>query len=97
MAQGLQCWDAHGRLVVDLGDYNIRYMGSASLNVAAGTNNWVVNFNGVRPDGWIIIVTTSDAMTEFYCIPQTNSFNVKYTPVNGSFARTINFELYTFI
>lgn len=31
MAQGLQCWDASGRLIVDIGDYNMRYMGSVNL------------------------------------------------------------------
>lgn len=96
MAQGLQCWDASGRLVVDLGDYNIRFMGTASLSITAGTTNvWTVNFTGVRPTGWLIIPVTNN-FSEFYCVPQTNSFSVRYTPTGGISARTLSFELYAF-
>ncbi|EFL9656579.1 hypothetical protein IGU62_001769 [Escherichia coli] len=96
MAQGLQCWDASGRLVVDLGDYNMRFMGTASLAIAAGTTNvWTVNFTGVRPTGWLII-PVSNSFSEFYCVPQTNSFSVRYTPTGGISARTLSFELYAF-
>ena len=96
MAQGLQCWDASGRLVVDLGDYNMRFMGAASLAIAAGTTNvWTVNFTGVRPTGWLIIPVTNN-FSEFYCVPQTNSFSVRYTPTGGISARTLSFELYAF-
>ncbi|MEG5874664.1 hypothetical protein [Enterobacter ludwigii] len=96
MAQGLQCWDASGRLVVDLGDYNMRFMGTASLAIAAGTTNvWTVNFTGVRPSGWLIIPVTND-FSQFYCVPQTNSFSVRYTPTGGIYAQTLSFELYAF-
>lgn len=96
MAQGLQCWDSSGRLVVDLGDYNMRFMGTASLSIAAGTTNvWTVNFNGCRTVGWLIVPLTTP-FSEFYCVPQNNSFSVRYTPTGGIQAQTLNFELYAF-
>jgi hypothetical protein len=32
-AAGLQCWDSAGRIVVDLSDFSIRYIGSASVTL----------------------------------------------------------------
>jgi len=42
MSQGLQCWDEYGRLIVDVGDYNMRYIGTVNLNVGPGANAWSV-------------------------------------------------------
>ncbi|EFW7444375.1 hypothetical protein ABL325_003284 [Escherichia coli] len=97
MAQGLQCWDASGRLVVDLGDYNMRYMGTASLSIAAGnTTTWSVAFNGMRPTGWLAIARNSQYWTNFYCIPGTNSFSVRHIPTGYVMAQTLTFDIYAF-
>lgn len=97
MAQGLQCWDSSGRLVVDLGDYNMRFMGTASLAISAGTTNtWNVAFSGMKPVGWLAIARTNTFWTEFYCVCGTNSFSVRYTPTGGVFAQTLTFDIYSF-
>jgi len=97
MAQGLQCWNAAGVLVVDLGDYNMRYMGSVNLSVAAGsTTAWNVAYTGMRPTGWLAVMRTNQFWNEFYCIPGTNSFSVQYLPVSGVAAQTLTFDIYKF-
>jgi hypothetical protein len=39
MAFGLQCWDGSGKLVVDLSDYNCRYIGTYDITMASGQNS----------------------------------------------------------
>ena len=42
MSQGLQCWDGNGNIVVDIGDYNMRFMGTYNINVVSGTPRYTV-------------------------------------------------------
>ncbi|NIG74189.1 hypothetical protein F3J34_11330 [Klebsiella sp. Ap-873] len=94
MAQGIQCWDAAGRLIVDLGDYNMKFMGTASITVNAGTNGWTIPFAGMQPTGWLCALRTQDYTTDFYAIPGTNQFTVRYLPVGGAGQQTIYFDVY---
>lgn len=97
MAQGLQCWDASGRLIVDIGDYNMRYMGSVNLNVSAGsTTSWSVAWSGMRPTGWLAVMRVNQFWNEFYCIPGTNAFTVQYLPISGVYAQTLTFDIYKY-
>lgn len=97
MAQGLQCWNAAGQIVVDLGDYNMRYMGATSLNIASGTTNtWGVAFGGMRTTGWLAVPRSVAWGTEFYCIPGNDAFTVRYTPTGYISARTVIFDVYSF-
>lgn len=97
MSQGLQCWDGNGTLVVDLGDYNMRYMGAVNLSVSAGTTtSWNVSFPGMKPNGWLAIMRTTQWWNDFYCIPGTNSFIVQYLPTRGIYSQTITFDVYSF-
>lgn len=96
MAQGLQCWDAGGTMVVDIGDYNMRYMGSVGLNIAAGTNSWNVGFGGMRTTGWLAILRTTQYYNEFYCIPNNDSFTVQYLPSSGVYAQSLTFDVYSY-
>ncbi|MDF2784223.1 MAG: hypothetical protein K0S95_758 [Pantoea eucrina] len=95
MAQGLQCWDEHARLVVDIGDYNMRFMGTASLRITSGTS-WSVGFSGMRPTGWMAVQQYSEYYNSFYCIPGTNAFTVQLLPTDGVSPRTIYFDVYSY-
>lgn len=92
MSQGLQCWNSAGTLIVDLGDYNIRYMGSVNLAVTQGGTQWTVPFSGFRTSGWIAIPNSGEHY--FYAIPGTNQFTVRYLPVGGAAAATVTWLVY---
>lgn len=97
MAQGLECWNAQGVQVVELGDYNIRYMGAVSLNVSAGTTtSWNVGFNGMRTNGWLAILRTTQWWNDYYCIPGNDSFTVQYLPTSGVYSTTLTFDVYKY-
>ena len=96
---GLQAWDAGGNIIVDLGDYNMRYMGSVASSVAAGsTNSWSVGFSGMRTTGWIVVpqdqTSTGFNDTTVYCIPGSNAFTVVFLPVAAHRAYTFTFDVY---
>lgn len=94
---GLQCWDASGTLIVDLGDYNMRYMGTVGLSIAAGTTTaWPVAFGGMRPTGWLAVKQDGNGSTDFYCIPGNDAFTVQYLAVRGVTAQTIYFDVYKY-
>ena len=97
MAQGLECWNAQGVQVVELGDYNIRYMGAVSLNVSAGsTTAWTVPFANMRPNGWLAILRTTQWWNNYYCIPGTDGFTVQYLPTRGTYSGTLVFDVYKY-
>lgn len=67
MPQGLQCWDSAGRIVVDLSDFSIRYIGSASVTFATGESSKNIPFSGISQDGsFITIVTQGLDVNEFF-------------------------------
>lgn len=94
---GLQCWDASGRLITDIGDYNMRYMGSRTLSVGPGANSWNVSFPGMSQSGWIVTLSNTLFWTDYYCIPYNGQFNVQYLPVSAPYAETLTFEIYKFV
>lgn len=97
MPQGLQCWDTVGRIAVDLSDYAIRYIGSASVTFAAGETSKNVSFAGITQDGsFISIVSTGVATNEYYCRAYNGGFTAYYFPTAGSAAITLNVEVYNF-
>lgn len=51
MAQGLQCWNAAGVLVVDLTDYNIRFMGTYTVK-ATSAQTYTVSVPNMKTTGW---------------------------------------------
>jgi len=96
MAQGLQCWNAAGQLIVDLGDYNMRYMGSVNLSITAGQTAWSVAFSGMRSTGWLAILRTNQYWNNFSCITGNNAFTVQYLPTTGTYAQTLTFDVYKY-
>jgi len=96
MSQGLQCWDEYGRLIVDVGDYNMRYIGTVNLNVGPGANAWSVSVQGMRQNGWLAILRTSLYWNDYYCIPGNNAFTVQYLPVSSPYTATLTFDIYKY-
>lgn len=97
MPQGLQCWDASGNVVVDLSDFAVRYMGSASVSFAAGEASKNVSFPDATQDGsFITIVSTVFTANEYYCRAYNGGFTAYYLPTGGSPAITLSVEIYNF-
>ncbi|WP_368287308.1 hypothetical protein AB2B46_12820 [Kluyvera intermedia] len=97
MPQGLQCWDSAGRVAVDLSDYAIRYMGSATVSLASGETSKNVAFSGATQDGtFVTIVSTGMTVNEYFCRAYNGGFTLYYLPTGGSAAITLNVEVYNF-
>ena len=88
MAQGLQCWNGSGVLVVDLTDYNIRYMGPYNINVVSSTATYTVSVPKMKTTGWFV-----------HYAPASDNFNewsafCNNLPGNFPPAGTISFNVY---
>ncbi|MCK0554305.1 hypothetical protein KFO32_14755 [Pantoea ananatis] len=51
MPAGMQCWDGNGKLIVDIGDYNTRYLGRVTLSIPANTMATSLSFAGLTTAG----------------------------------------------
>ncbi|QUG75856.1 hypothetical protein GKQ23_13000 [Erwinia sp. E602] len=99
MSQGLQCWDENAQLVVDLTDYSMRYMGTINVNITATQRAWTVPFSGMRPTGWLVVHRTSNMtglFIEFYAIPATNQFEIRYLQNAAPTAQTLVCDVYSY-
>ena len=95
MPQGLQCWDGEGRVVVDLSDYSLRYMGSTSVSFSTGETSKNVAFSGATQEGsFISIISTGLTVNEYFCRAYNGGFTAYYLPTGGSPAITLNVEVY---
>ncbi|EFJ1906879.1 hypothetical protein HRZ08_004668 [Escherichia coli] len=94
MAQGLQCWNSAGVLVVDLGDYNMRYMGTYSIT-ATTASSYTVTVPGMKTTGWIAYYAPStDVFNEWSVICNNGSMTIIYLPTGSPFAGTYSFNVY---
>jgi hypothetical protein len=60
MSGGIQCWDANGKLIVDLGDYNTRYLGRMQITMPAASFQTSSAFSGATENGSFgVVVATS--------------------------------------
>ncbi|AVV37842.1 hypothetical protein [Pantoea vagans] len=101
MPGGLQCWDANGKLIVDIGDYNTRYLGRTAVTMAANTNVVTGAFGGLTTSGSFVVVVS--ASSSVYYTPS----NFAARALNGSFnifklssytaAVTLTLDMYAFI
>lgn len=102
MPAGLQCWDATGKLIVDIGDYNSRYLGS--VNVAFPANTLVITFSysGLKANGsfGVVVATTSgggvSSIAEHAVRTYDGGFRV-FCISPGNSAATLTINLYGFI
>lgn len=61
MPCGIQCWDANGKLVVDIGDYNTRYLGRTTINLPANSATSSQSFSGLTAAGTFASVVSSSS------------------------------------
>lgn len=95
MAQGLQCWNGSGVLVVDLTDYNIRYMGTYNINVSSSTATYTVSVPNMKTKGWFVhYAPASDNFNDWSAFCNNESFTAIYLPGNFPPAGTVAFNVY---
>lgn len=94
MAQGLQCWNASGTLIVDLGDYNMRFMGTYTIT-ATSAQSYTVTVPGMRTTGWFAsYAPASDVFNEWSVICNNGSMSIIYFPTASPTAGTYSFNVY---
>ena len=95
MAQGLQCWNGSGVLVVDLTDYNIRYMGTYNINVSSSTATYTVSVPNMKTKGWFVhYAPASDNFNDWSAFCNNESFTAIYLPGKFPPAGTVAFNVY---
>lgn len=98
MAQGLQCWDGSGRLIVDLGDYNLRFVQNFAVTCSGTALTWNFNFPGMDNTGWLIVppFDATGVVSNYVCIANTNSFTVRYLWTTHGGSDTFTVGIYTY-
>ncbi|MGR4049035.1 hypothetical protein [Kosakonia cowanii] len=95
MAQGLQCWDGAGNLIVDLGDYNIRYMGTYYVSTSSGVPTYTIAVPGMRTTGWFVhYAPANDVFNDWSAFCNNGSFTAVYMPTNFPPSGTYAFNVY---
>lgn len=93
MAQGLQCWNANAELVVDLGDYNIRFMGTYTITNPPAT--FTFNIPDMRSTGWFAhsANATNQYINVYYCVCNNGTMTVNNLLGSGQLG-TYSFNVY---
>nr|DAZ70780.1 MAG TPA: hypothetical protein [Caudoviricetes sp.] len=104
MPQGLQAWDASGRIVVDLGDYSTRFVTSISPTLAAGQSAMQIAVSGITDTGHFAVITKGNSsvvsgllMTELTAV--TYNGGVWLIGITGAYtvARPVVIDIYAFV
>lgn len=98
---GLQCWDASGKLIVDIGDYNCRYLGATAIAIPQNTPVVAGTFAGLTAAGSFGIVVNSSNGVGFnystYAVrTYDGGFRVFYTSGSNT-ATTLTIHFYGFL
>lgn len=99
MPAGLQCWDANGKLIVDIGDYNCRYLGATTVAIANNQASVSKSFSGLSINGSFGVVVSSSpdfGLESFAVRTYNNGFTVYSTSASTS-AATLTVNLYGFL
>ena len=59
MPAGLQCWDANGKLIVDIGDYNTRYLGRITGTIATNASTLLIPYTGTTISGSFAVIVAA--------------------------------------
>lgn len=95
MAQGLQCWNGSGTLIVDLQDYNMRYVGSQSLSLG-GTWQWNIAYSGMTANGWIVYPQVGNLFQTYIVRCYDGGYIISHAPTTTPPTRTITFDIWTY-
>lgn len=96
MSSGLQCWDSSGRLIVDLGDYFIRYVGTQSITCGSGATSWSFPYSGMTTSGWIVTIVSTAYWQDYAVKCYDGGFRVFYLPTAHGFSDTLSVEIYRY-
>ena len=98
---GLQCWDANGNLVVDLGDYTVKFVGKYQVTVPRGSFIGSVGVSGINGFNSFAAITASNSpggYGEYYAKTRDNAVHVIYLPTSSPWSDvTLTVEVYTFV
>ena len=104
MSQGIQCWDASGNLVIDIGSYSCRYIGTYSVAMAAGVSLVSQSISGLVGDNSFAAVVASSYTSSYvdgawYAKTKDGGFDIFYLPSTSgmSTAVTLTVDVYAFI
>lgn len=102
MPAGMQCWDANGKLVVDIGDYNCRLFGAVNVSFPTNTAVITVSNSSLKANGSFgVVVATTDGggvftLSRFAVRTYDGGFRIFCTsPANSAATLTVN--LYGFL
>ncbi|EKY3088593.1 hypothetical protein RA970_001741 [Cronobacter dublinensis] len=94
---GLQCWDGSGRLIVDLGDYMVRYIGRTVVNAPAGISEMNVPYAGLTASGSFAAIVKLNGVVRIWSTScYDGGFTLYFVP-GTSYADTITVDLYNFL
>ncbi|NKG32504.1 hypothetical protein FVB43_20950 [Erwinia rhapontici] len=102
MPAGLQCWDANGKLIVDIGDYNLLLFSTTSVTFPQNGTVITVPYSGVTAEGFFAaIVAPGDWANNYYVESLvTRTYNGGFRVINtaGDMSRVVlNINIYRFI
>ncbi|MCE0499839.1 hypothetical protein LU226_00215 [Pantoea sp. Pb-8] len=103
MPAGLQCWDERGRLIVDLRDYNTRYVGSVSGTIDATAPQLFIPYSAATLSGCFgVIVSTKSNSQGYAAFPYEFSARainggIQIIRVGGAKNVTLTVDVYAFI
>lgn len=96
----VRCWDASGRLIADVGDYNIRYLGRQTITYPANAASARGNLAGLSASGSFgVVVSVSDAgsqANEFVVHMLDNAYDI-IAQVKVYQNITLQVDLYSFV
>lgn len=104
MTCGLQCWDASGKLVVDIGDYNTRYLGRTTGTIAANSNTLLIPYTGATLNGSFAVIVAAksnssgapNADTYEFAARSVNN-GIQVIRVGAAKSVTLTLDVYAFI
>lgn len=96
MAQGLQCWDGSGRLIVDLGDYNLRYVGSQTHTLGGGPQ-WNIGFGGMTAAGWLVYPQVGRVFQNYAVKCYDGGYRIAYMPTSTPPTQSVTFDIWCYV
>lgn len=99
MPQGIQCWDASGNLVADIGDYNCRFVGTATVSIGSNATVVTTPFSGATAAGYFAVPVAVPGGREpgyYYCRAYNGGIRT-FIILKYYFAHTITVNVYAFI
>jgi hypothetical protein len=103
MPAGLQAWDADGNLVVDLGDYTVKFVGRYSMSIASNASVSSITVNGIDGNNSFASIQSSNGTvdgsvrTDIVAKTKTNGVDLIYMPTGTSGGVTADVEVYMFV